>query len=440
MVSFFSRSQFLDLLTLSCYKTKTTAVSVSINQLINQSINQSINGLYRSSTMTRVSSSISFFSFTILVCLFSYGFAWIQRVQPGSATGSRLSLARLSPDDLKGKLLHQKSFHRLTDDSDVSNPRALSIEERIVLKPNMERKRLEPYGTRVLIVRNEHNEEVIRFRVHESDRIKLQPSTIATVLYLACEEPELLFTERVLELSCELGIAGLLGALCVGKLSNPKKEITSTDDMNILPDKSKSAIPFPVALQSLTLSDSDPEALHLASMNIKQVSTDTHKINLQEFDWQHRPRITPGKNLYRGILASDLTYSFPQAKELARTVAYSLEPQLGRFLHTCSSTVDDVVHLRKFLSEGYLMRVDTRFVTLESHVYKQQILPDGEMPSKEFELGLVNTEIMQVVIATHHPEYDGVNGEYFFPMETGTFDKGFPEIYLEKEPRRSPWG
>lgn len=390
--------------------------------------------------MMRVSSSISLFSFTILAWLLSCGFAWIQHVQHGTASGSRLSLARLSPDDLQGKLLHQKSFHRLTVDSDVSNPRALSIEERIVMKPNLERKRLEPYGTRVLIVRNEHNEEVLRFRVHESERMKIRTSTIATVLYLACEEPQLLFTERVLELSCELGIAGLLGALCVGKLSNPIREkIMTTNDMNILPDKSKSAIPFPSDLQSLTLSDNDPEALHLASMNVKQVSTDTQKIKLQEFDWQHHPRITPGKNLYRGILASDLSYSFPQAKELARTVAYTLEPQVGRFVHTCSSTVDDVLHLRKFLSEGYLMRVDTRFVTLESHVYKQQILPDGEMPSKEFELGIVNTEMLQVVIATHHPEYDGVNGEYFFPMETGTFDNGFPGTYLEKEPRRSPW-
>jgi hypothetical protein len=101
----------------------------------------------------------------------------------------------INPQDLQGKLVHHKIFHRLSDDSDVMNPRAASIEERFVLKPNVNTGRLELYGTRVLIVRNGMSEEILRFRVHESPRIQLQPSTLATVLFLACEDPNLLFQE-----------------------------------------------------------------------------------------------------------------------------------------------------------------------------------------------------------------------------------------------------
>jgi hypothetical protein len=349
----------------------------------------------------------------------------------------------VNPQDLQGKLVHHKIFHRLSDDSDVLNPRAASIEERFVLKPNVNTGRLELYGTRVLIVRNVKAEEVLRFRVHESPRIQLQPSTLATVLYLACEDPNFLFQERVLELNCELGLAGLLGALCVGILNNPKAAAPRSPSpamIDILPDKNKWVAPFPTKLQSLTLSDDDPEALNLAAMHAQQV--DAHNIYIQELDWRHHPRLQPGKNLYRGILGSDLSYSFPNAKELARTVAYALEPQIGRFVHTCPSAQDDVVHLRHYLEQGYLMRVDARYMTLESHMYVPQILADGVMPTSfaSLEQGpAVREETMEVVTATHHPEYDGLNGEYFFPIETGQFDKFKPNVYLEKE-RENPWG
>jgi len=378
-----------------------------------------------------------------------------KKQQHGSLTRLPLTTkTNPSADDLVGKLIHQKAFHRLRDDSDVFNPRAMSMEERIVLKPNFSRKVLEPFGSRVLIFRNDRNEQVLRFRVHETEQCTLQSSTIATILYLACDAATAggggggfdddynsrtaFFQERVLELNSQLGLAGLLGALCVEVVTTTNTSNNKDkDEIDILPEKTKKTTksPFPSTLTSLTLSDDDPKALHLAAMNVKQVTTDNRLVKLLELDWRHHPRMHPGKQLYRSILGSDLSENFPTVKELARTVAYHLEPQIGRFVHVGP----DSLLLSKFLNEGYLMRVDARYVTLESHIYHQQVLPEGEMPVKEFELQRVKEQTMEVLHATHHPDYDGINGEFFFPMETGTFENPAPDKYLEKERGPSPW-
>jgi hypothetical protein len=71
-------------------------------------------------------------------------------------------------------------------------------------------------------------------------------------------------------------------------------------------------------------------------------------------------------------------------------------------------------------------------MNLKSHRHVPQILPDGVMPTSFEQDPKVRETIMEVVTATHHPQYDGLNGEYFFPIETGRFDQfKKPNVYLE---------
>jgi hypothetical protein len=83
------------------------------------------------------------------------------------------------------------------------------------------------------------------------------------------------------------------------------------------------------------------------------------------------------------------------------------------------------------------MNVDARYFDLETHAYKAKVIPEGQgEPKGDWILDKTLLRTMEAVVAVHHPDYDGLNGEYFFPMETGRFEKGHPDTYLEREQGR----
>mmetsp|Transcript_28093 Transcript_28093/g.46519 ORF Transcript_28093/g.46519 Transcript_28093/m.46519 type:complete len:463 (-) Transcript_28093:189-1577(-) len=383
---------------------------------------------------------------------------------------------------LQGKTIHYRSFHRLTEDSDVMDCKAMSIEERQMAKYDPEQNKVVPYGRKLLILRNgttttsndNNNRELMRFRVHESQRYAIDDhggssdDSYAAILYLACEEPTLVLRNKVMELSCGLGLAGLLGTLAVGMLHNNdegaaqeqllvKKKNQNVDDLaDILPQKSDVELAkslLPPHMQSLTLTDDQDEALQLATEHLHHIVTPSSEAYFcaRAFDWHLHPRFNPVKPScwYGGIISNAVEFEYPSAKELARTVAHFLEPN-GRFLHVChhrhqhnTQTTnngggryesDELTYLKKFLSEGYLMSLDERCVTVESHICQPQVLAEGEAPG-EWILDTLTRKESVALLAAHHAEYDGFNGEYLFPMENGKFDnKNMPTV---KENR--PW-
>eukprot|EP00542_Grammatophora_oceanica_P004370 CAMPEP_0194056820 /NCGR_PEP_ID=MMETSP0009_2-20130614/61411_1 /TAXON_ID=210454 /ORGANISM="Grammatophora oceanica, Strain CCMP 410" /LENGTH=197 /DNA_ID=CAMNT_0038706333 /DNA_START=3 /DNA_END=596 /DNA_ORIENTATION=+ len=195
-------------------------------------------------------------------------------------------------------------------------------------------------------------------------------------------------------------------------------------------------------MTSLTLADDNTQALDLAKRHIQAAGAGSahDQVQLRQLDWLHHPKRLGSHlgslKMYRGILGSDLAYTFTNAKELARAVAYLLQPQIGRFVHVGPVQHDrDVKYLQHFLREGYLMRLDDdaqRF-TLRTQTF--EVLDKSEIKLKE----TVETP-MEAVVATHHPQYDGVNGDYFFPVETGKYDEEETKVWLEKENRRMGGG
>ena len=331
-------------------------------------------------------------------------------------------------DSLQGKTVHYRSIHRLTEDSDVSNPRALEIEEHFRAQLSPDTRDLEPFGNRLLIVRD-GNAELLRFRVHESKRhVCRGADEYAPILYLAAEDPSLVLRNKVMELSCRLGLMGLLSTLVLGNLCQKAQQDKDNQDdkCDILPTEegdssftTNSSLPPKMSSLTLTTSTDEEPVLDLVSLNLKEANADT-TFGTRKFDWRLHPRFNPVKPYYGGILSNDIDFEYPSAKELARTVAYFLEPD-GRFLHVCPADTNELNFLKKFLNEGYLMNLDERYFSVESRESCPQVV-DGEMIQDEWKLDRTTVREYVALLAGHHADYDGTNGEYLFPMENGKFD------------------
>jgi hypothetical protein len=92
--------------------------------------------------------------------------------------------------------------------------------------------------------------------------------------------------------------------------------------------------------------------------------------------------------------------------------------------HAGGDKEEALVYFKKFLHEGYLMSLDERSVMVESHVCEPQILAEGETPG-EWTMETLKRHESIALLASHHAEYDGFNGEYLFPMENGKFDNNY---------------
>lgn len=344
------------------------------------------------------------------------------------------------------KTVHFRSFHRLAPHgSDVLHPRALTLEEHHMERLNDDGTDLERYGRKLLILRDSENTELLRFPVHESNRYQCSLQDIASILYLACEDPHLVLRNRVMQVSCGLGLFGLLATLSVGIIQErlSAAEETTTHPYDLLHMSQVNTVMFPTkrniasaqsllphSVQSLTLTDIDEDALQLTTNNLHHLlspSTEAY-FSARQFDWRLHPRFNPTKPFYGGILSCNIPLEYPSAKELARTVAHYLEPN-GRFVHVSPTHGGSGAHeeeplqfLTKFLHEGYLMSLDRRLFTVESQYSEPQILGIEEGSPTAWKLETTNMNQFVALLAAHHADYDGFNGEYVFPMENGKFD------------------
>jgi len=357
------------------------------------------------------------------------------KVSPSSTDSSKPSQS--------AKKVHHRSLHRLKDDSDVLNPRALEIEERYVAVPSEQGTDIKPHDQKLLILRDyEENVELLRFRVRENYMTYRSlscesPQDFAPILYLAAEDPNLVLKNRVMEVNCKLGLTGLLGTIAVGKLyrkDHPQKEKTNFED-DFLPtridessiNESNSKLPLPPSMKSLTLTSATGRG---GKDDISQEKIVEEHLGFfadkffgwREFDWRLHPRLNPVKPFYGGILSNsnNMELEIPTAKELARTVAHFLEPD-GRFLHICQEEQSKKLDfLKRFLQKGYLFSLDEQHFTIESSIYQPQALePNEELAPWKLEKTSCSNFI--ALLAAHHPDYDGYNGDYLFPIENGKF-------------------
>ena len=395
--------------------------------------------------------------------------------------------------DYTGKIIYQRTFYRLTPVSTVSYPNALVIEERLRYKPDPEREGyILPHGPRTFIFREGTSEDRITeelYRVHLGNSAHNGPGTmdtaIATMLYLA-SNPEIVQGE-VLELSCEDGAASLIGCIGARFVLDPYIEKNSEEGMDIMTVPKRVDI-FPKRMNHLTLSEEGQDRLGDAYESIKGFPNG--KVSLKDIPWSTR---IPGRRysqFYRLIVGSDIDFSYPSSKELARTIANHLLPsdefavssikapatssavafgaigmdlaepsrgassaETGRevdtqvpatFVHVCPDTRETTTYLRQYLEKGFRMNVNTGYLKMERLQFVFQALPEEEpevgIEDLDLELKDEMFRTYQSLKAIHHPDYAGDgSGEFFFPLETGEYEGGSRSTYLEPEEGGSPW-
>jgi len=265
------------------------------------------------------------------------------------------------PEDFTGKTIYQRTFYRLSPDSQVQLPNSVMIEERLRFLPDAANPGyILPVGPRTLIVRegseeDDITEELFRMDLFVPNKSEDNPygahngprsmdTEIASVLYLASNPTWI--QGDVLELSCA-GTAGASGV--VGLLSCVASRLATmtTDELEAFKQQRTEAVAqedalnpnrqtdfervFPPRMHHLTLTDESPESLqgisdvihrHFASFS------GNPPVSVRQLEWSY-PR-GPGRRRYereyRTILGSDLDLTFPTAKELSKTVANSLLP------------------------------------------------------------------------------------------------------------------
>jgi hypothetical protein len=370
--------------------------------------------------------------------------AWISSPRAFSSSSRLFSSSNEQIPDLTGKIIVQRVIHRLSEQSDVSVHDNLSIEERIrfVKDPKKDDGSVLPVGRRTLILRDKNEKELYKLDVHETNPTHNGFdtdlfSTYAMIIYIACN-PKLL-KGRVMELESQLGLGGLLGTIALaGVLGENVHPEPAVEDF--APNKEKFHVHMPKNVEKLVLTDANEEMLNDAFFNIKNAGLQPHEVVLQKFDWNRHPRI-PDEVRYDTILGCDLVFDFPTVKELARTTAFMLAPE-GTFVHICPDGRESLAYLRQFLVRAYKMDTNIGFLKLQTHEYKFQVLNQGESEEKLNEQELVPVRVrdsfFESLSAIHNPEYNGINGEDFFPIETGAIDVRSRDDYLEPE-RGTAW-
>ncbi len=420
--------------------------------------------------------------------------AWLPQptnIQSFASRSSTSLQSTTTPDipDYTGKTIYQRTFYRLTPGSTVSKPNALIIEERLRFQPDPENNGfILPYGPRTFILREGTHEDKISdelYRIHLGSHTHNGPGTmdtaIATMLFLA-SNPEVVQGD-VLELSCEDGAASLIG--CIGAKFALDPVPVKQDDLEIM-TVPKHQDTFPKRMHHLTMSEEGEDGLRAVYDIIKGFSNG--EVSLKDVRWSTRILGRQYDRYYRLIVGSDLDYTYPDSKELARTVANYLLPSnefavatikgaegssagtfgaIGMdlaqdmgppmdherevdpkipatFVHVCPDTRENTPYLRQFLEKGFRMTVKTGYLKMERLQFVFQALPkeapESEVEDMDLELKDEMYRSYQSLTAVHHPEYAGDGtGEYFFPLETGEYEGGSRNTYLELEEGGSPW-
>eukprot|EP00536_Pseudo-nitzschia_multiseries_P014420 jgi/Psemu1/246090/estExt_Genewise1.C_6990004 len=286
-----------------------------------------------------------------------------------------------APEDYTGKTIFQRTFYRLSPESQVQLPNAMMIEERLRFLPDPnDSEYMLPTGLRTLILREGTEEDDITdelFRVDVPSPTEVSSSSsssssggpsekthngprsldmeIATILYLA-SNPKWIQGD-VLELSCDgtTGASGVVGLLsCIAsklatmtpgerndfKAQRQAQAAAETEDALALGGGQRKRDNFsllvPEGVFHLTLSDESVESLRGAQELVQRhfkssaASSGAASVSVEPVEWSHStgrgkrgPQKTPQ---FRTILGSDLDLSFPTARELSKTVANSLLP------------------------------------------------------------------------------------------------------------------
>mmetsp|Transcript_7839 Transcript_7839/g.14775 ORF Transcript_7839/g.14775 Transcript_7839/m.14775 type:complete len:482 (-) Transcript_7839:84-1529(-) len=284
-------------------------------------------------------------------------------------------------------------------------------------------------------------------------------SSYAMALY--CMENPDVFTGKGIEVGSGVGVGGILSAIGAGlassksdasSSSNGPLKYQSIEDIANTPlennnnddyqeENKKSTAPVPIDLTKIIMTDSHEPLLNTCLDNLAAASFPVSKAEVALLDWNRR---LPNdmKNNFDFIIGCDCAYYFPLVNPLARTVAYGLKSSpydrknneqivRGKFLHIGPRHRESIDDLRRKLARGYRMNTRMKDIVLERIDLVPLIIDsmenvDAQMKEEvEGETGgyveyqNMETTNYSVLVGYHNEDYDGFNGDYFFPAETG---------------------
>lgn len=199
--------------------------------------------------------------------------------------------------------------------------------------------------------------------------------------------------------------------------------------------------PVPRTLTKLVLTDSHENLVNKCLDNLAAAKMPVSKAEVQIMDWNRRVP-NDAKDQYNFVIGCDCAYYFPLVPPLARTVAYYLKSSpydsqaneqfvRGTFLHIGPLHRESIDDLSRKLGRGYRMNARRKEIVLERHDLVPLIIDGLEVAETQMneetegEIGgyveyqNVDTSKYSALVAYHSEEYDGFNGDYFFPTETG---------------------
>lgn len=395
----------------------------------------------------------------------------IGKVQMSSESGG---------NDFAGKVVAQRYIYRLSPTkSSVTTP--YSIEERQYYSVAEDRS-LEPFGERCFILRGgeDHDDgieppeesfkkngmpriytkigpalQTIKDLKEDEDDIDGLGGTVwesSYVMALYCMENPDIIKGKGLEVGCGVGVGGILSTIGAGIASGAteqeeSKGYQSIEDIANSPapknddDDSEEQLmaPVPKQLSKIIMTDSHENVLHVCMDNLQSSKYPVSKAEVSLLNWKNR---VPNemKDQYDFIIGCDCAYYFPLVNPLARTVAYSLKSSpydrkensqivRGNFVHIGPAHRESISDLKRKLSRGYRMQTRNKEIVLErldlvplilDSLDIEEVQMKEEVESGGFvEYQNLDNSRYTAIVGHHDEDYDGFNGDYFFPAETG---------------------
>lgn len=387
--------------------------------------------------------------------------------------------------NLSGKVVAQRFIYRLSPlKSPVTSP--YTVEERQYFTVGEDRS-LEPFGDKCFILRGpeskdddvEHPPETLKKNgqprvythigpclykvdnIAEEDEDESLGSSVwdsshAMILYCMAN-PEFI-KGRGLEVGSGIGLGGILSTIAAGLASGETESSASSGYQSIedianspaaqdnYEEEENKYAPVPGSLAKLVLTDSHESLLNKCVSNVNTASFPSTKVEIRQLDWNQRvPNDMKGQ--YDFIIGCDCAYYFPLVNPLARTVAYALQTSPydrvdneqrvgGTFVHIGPQHRESIQDLRRKLSRGYRMNIRTKDLVLERLDLVPLFLDSMEEVDRQLQEEIegetagfveyqnVETTSFTTLVGHHNEDYDGFNGEYFFPADTGKEDYG----------------
>ena len=405
--------------------------------------------------------------------------------------------------NLEGKTVYKRTLFRLQPTPALPIPNALVLEERLRYRPSANDPTfMEPFGPRTLLLRDGQVEEgaigdeFYTIHVHEvppSKATSVGSTTLqhggragaldeSLVLALVMAAQPECFHGPVLEIAARQGLGALVGCLGAAFATQTPEQRAERNVKVTDQEEEEDVLTLPVdhysdkilykGLTTLIITESDPVMLDLCVENADSVPS--KKIHVQALDWRTRALpMAAGRQQrreYVTVALADLPLTFPETREMARTVAHRVAPSnpelaswtlaasnrggddddtkdgplpTPRFIHVSREGREESVYLRKYLTEGCRMNVNTDFCTVEKIGFAIQSI-DTVPPSEEnalldpleLEVASMDEMVYQIMTAEHHIDYTGSgSGEVFFPMEAAS---DFSVGYRGDGPRSGP--